>query len=193
MARIVAMLTMLAALTTAIPAPVRAQEDDGAVPACELSGGYGFVHDFDLEENLPAGGYFSAAANINRWFALVGDVGVNQRTFREADIVSLTGTVVSGGVGPRFFSKINHFVPYGQVLAGATYARAEFRSAVFDTNSDETFFSLQPGAGMLVYFNHRVGAQIAVDYRWVDPFSDDGEDWSEFRFVSGVVVAFGSR
>ena len=101
--------------------------------------------------------------------------------------------VVSGGVGPRVFKKVDHFVPYAQMLAGATYARAELRSDVMDMDSDDTFFSLQPGVGLLMYFNSRIGAQVAVDYRWVDPTANDGEDWSEFRFGTGIVVGFGSR
>jgi hypothetical protein len=173
--------------------PSIAQENDQSVPACELSGGYAFVRDFDLSENLPAGGYFSATANLSRWFGLVGDVSLSRRTFDEGNTVNITGTVVSAGVGPRAFRKLNRFVPYAQVLAGATYTRAELRSEVMDVDADETFFSVQPGAGVLMYFNSRVGAQVSFDYRWVDPAADDGEDWGEFRFVTGVVVGFGSR
>jgi hypothetical protein len=184
---------LVAALLSAVPAAVQAQEDGQSVSACEISGGYAFLRDFDLEENLPGGGYFSAAANLTRWFGIASEVNFNRRTFDMDDIVSVTGTVVSGGVGPRVFKKVNHFVPYAQVLAGATYARAELQSVVMDIDSDDTFFSLQPGFGLLMYFNSRVGAQVAVDYRWVDPTAQDGEDWSEFRFGTGIVVGFGSR
>jgi hypothetical protein len=45
-----------------------------------------------------------------------------------------------------------------------------------------------------MYFNSRIGAQVAADYRWVNPEgSDDGDDTTEFRFITGVVVGFGSR
>lgn len=192
MARRIVYSMLVAALLSA-PTAVVAQEDGPSVPACEISGGYAFIRDFDLEENLPGGGYFSAAANLTRWFGIVGEVNFNRRTFDMEDVVSMTGTVVSGGAGPRVFAKVDRIVPYAQLLAGATYARAELRSIVTDMNSDETFFSLQPGIGVLMYFNSRVGAQVAVDYRWVDPTAQDGEDWSEFRFVTGIVVGFGSR
>lgn len=192
MARRIVYSMLVAALLSA-PTAVVAQEDGPSVPACEISGGYAFIRDFDLEENLPGGGYFSAAANLTRWFGIVGEVNFNRRTFDMEDVVSMTGTVVSGGAGPRVFAKVDRIVPYAQLLAGATYARAELRSIVMDMNSDETFFSLQPGIGVLMYFNSRVGAQVAVDYRWVDPTAQDGEDWSEFRFVTGIVVGFGSR
>jgi hypothetical protein len=184
---------LVVALLSALSTPVLAQEDGQSVPACEISGGYAFLRDFDLEENLPGGGYFAAAANLTRWFGIIGEVNFNRRTFDMDDVVSVTGTVVSGGVGPRVFRKVDRFVPYAQMLAGATYARAELRSVVMDADADDTFFSLQPGGGVLMYFNSRVGAQVAVDYRWVDPTAGDGEDWSEFRFATGIVVGFGSR
>lgn len=182
-----------AALLVLAAAPALAQEGDTAVPAYEVSGGYGFTRDFDFEENFPAGWYFSAAANLNRWFAVVGEVTGSHKTLREADLVSVRVTMLTGMGGPRFFRKVGRFVPYGQALVGAAHARAALRSSVFDADENETFFALQPGVGVLMYFNHRIGAQVSADFRWIDPFERGALDSSEFRVLTGVVVGFGSR
>ena len=66
-------LPMAAALLLVVPVPPSfAQEGDHSVPACELSGGYGFAHDFDLDENVPAAWYISAAATPAGWFGVAG-------------------------------------------------------------------------------------------------------------------------
>lgn len=62
----------VAVLVVVAAAPSFAQEGDRSVPACELSGGYEFMHDFDLGKNVPAGRHFSAAGNPSRWFGVVG-------------------------------------------------------------------------------------------------------------------------
>ena len=175
--------------------PSFAQEIDRSVPACELSGGYGFMHDYDLEENVPAGWYFSAAGNITRWFGVVGEVTGSHKTFDEGQpFVTAKGTVLTGMAGPRFFRKVGKFVPYGQVLAGAAHARVSLKSVLGNEKDNETDFAVQPGGGVLMYFNSRVGAQISADYRWIDPAGKgEDEDGSEFRVLTGMVIGFGSR
>lgn len=185
----VAVLVIVAAV------PSFAQEGDKSVPACELSGGYGFMHDFDLEENVPAGWYFSAAGNITRWFAVVGEVAGSHKTFDDAQpFATVKGTLLTGMGGPRFFRKFGHFVPYGQALVGAAYARGTVKALGFEETEDQTDFAVQPGVGVLMYFNRRIGAQVSADYRWINPAgADDSEDTDELRFLTGIVVGFGSR
>ena len=195
MARRVVLLTAAAVLVLSASLPAFAQEGDKSVPACELSGGYGFMRDYELEENLPAGWYFSAAANLNRWFGVVGEVAGSHKTFDEGQpFATIKGTLLTGMAGPRFFRKFGHFVPYGQALVGAAYARGTVKALGIKQTEDETDFAFQPGGGVLMYFNRRVGAQMAFDYRWINPAGKGSdEDTSEFRFLTGTVVGFGSR
>lgn len=196
MAKRFALAIAVALVVAAAAAPTFGQEADKSVPACELSGGYGFLHDYDLEENIPAGWYFSAAGNINRWFGLVGEIAGSHKTFDEAQpFATVKGTVLTGLGGPRVFRKFGRFVPYGQVLAGAAHIRTSMSSPLAGKESDhETYFALQPGGGLLLFFNSRIGAQVSADYRWIRPnddASDEGLD--EFRVLTGIVVGFGSR
>ena len=52
------------------PPSARAQEVGALpVPVAELSAGYAFMRDIDVDENFPAGWYLSGGANLNQWFA----------------------------------------------------------------------------------------------------------------------------
>ena len=50
------------------------------LPVGEASAGYAFMRDTTMEENFPAGWYFSAAANVNNWFGLAGEVTGGHKT-----------------------------------------------------------------------------------------------------------------
>lgn len=186
MARRVVLLTAAAVLVLAVSLPVFAQEGDKSVPACELSGGYGFMRDFELEENLPAGWYFSAAANLSRWFGVVGEVAGSHKTFDGHPFRGGRLTVLTGLGGPRVFRKVGHVVPYGQALVGAAHLRS---SNGFTFGATDLAF--QPGFGVLMYFNSRIGAQVSADYRLI--YDDAEAHADEFRFLTGIVVGFGSR
>lgn len=195
MAKRFVLLIAVAALLVVAVAPSFAQEGDKSVPACELSGGYGFMHDYGLDENLPAGWYFSAVGNLNRWLGVVGEVAGSHKTFDDAQpFATVKGTLLTGMGGPRFFRRFGHFVPYGQALVGAAYARGTVKALGAKETEDETDFAFQPGVGVLMYFNRRIGAQVSADYRWINPAgAGDSEDTDEFRFLTGIVVGFGSR
>jgi hypothetical protein len=195
MAKRFALLFAAAALLIGGSGPVFAQEGDRSVPAAELSGGYGFLRDFDLDENVPAGWYFSAAGNLTRWFGVVGEVTGSRKTFDDMQpLATVKGSIYTGMAGPRFFTKVGRFVPYGQMLVGAAHVRASSSSILGNFKDEDTYFALQPGGGVLVYLNSRIGAQVSADYRWIDPAADDRDaSADEFRFLTGIVVGFGSR
>jgi Outer membrane protein beta-barrel domain len=195
MAKRIVLLSAAALLVLVVAAPSVAQEGDKSVPAYELSGGYGFMRDFELEENVPAGWYFSATANLNRWFGVVGEIAGSHKTLDDGQpLATLKMTLLTGMGGPRFFRKFGGVVPYTQALVGAAYARGTIKGPNIKVSEDQTDFAFQPGVGVLMYFNRRVGAQVSADYRWINPGGDDdGEDTHEFRFLTGIVVGFGSR
>jgi len=122
-------------------------------PIVEVSGGYSFLRDQEIEENFH-GWVASVAGNLNSWFGIVGEVGGNYRT------IQVFGTDVDLSVhsfmfGPRlsgrqradvtpFFQFLNALevgfvslgealdltTPSGRALAGMRAVFAEFERAI---------------------------------------------------------------
>ena len=171
-----------------------------AQPRIEISGGYSFLHDLTIEENFPAGWYFSTAVNPLDWLGVVGEVTGAYKTMEEnlALELDVQGYTLMGG--PRFFRRFGHITPYGQFLMGAAYGRIEATplpdlQAVLGSSSrseSSTEFAIQPGGGISIYMNDHVGVRLSMDYRRI-VFNEEEEDNSEFRMLTGIVIGFGGR
>lgn len=83
--------------------PVQAQ----LVPAAEVSAGYGFMHDAELEETFPVGWLASVAWNVTDVFAIIAELS-GQHT--RSDYESLSTETVSGSCG-GFGGCFNFFGP----------------------------------------------------------------------------------
>src|SRR5688572_7615119 len=106
-------------------APNASAQERGALPlpVGEASAGYAFMRDTTMDENFPAGWYFSAAANLNDWFGLAGEVTGGHKTMTDIAPVSVKTNLYTALGRPRFFSKRGRIVPFAQVLAGAAHLR----------------------------------------------------------------------
>jgi opacity protein-like surface antigen len=166
-----------------------------AQPLVEMSGGYSFMHDFTIEENFPAGWYFSTAVNPADWFGVVGEISGTYKTLAEDLLVEVKTRGYTFMGGPRFFKRIGRITPYGQFLVGGAYGRVEatpLTASGIDVTESSTELAFQPGGGISVYMNDRVGLRMSMDYRRI-VFDDDEEDNSEFRVLTGIVIGFGGR
>jgi opacity protein-like surface antigen len=197
--RILVVLAMGAVLAVASPRAFAQEATGTPQPLVEISGGYSFMHDFTIEEDFPAGWYFSTAVNPLDWFGLVGEVTGARKTLAETSIVDLKARGYTFMGGPRFFRRFSHVTPYGQFLVGGAHGRVEATLApglepVGDMSAtvSSTEFALQPGGGVSVYLNNHVGLRLSLDYRRI-VFDNDEEDNSEFRMLTGIVIGFGSR
>jgi opacity protein-like surface antigen len=185
-----------ALLATASP-PALAQEGAAAAqPLVEISGGYSFMRDFTIEENFPAGWYFSTALNPLDWFGLVGEVTGAYKTLDENLLLKVKTHGYTFMGGPRFFRRFGQITPYGQLLVGGVHGRVEatpLRDMGFPSVTESsTEFAFQPGGGISVYLNDHVGVRLSMDYRRI-VFDNEEEDNSEFRVLTGIVIGFGSR
>lgn len=187
----------LCAVILAPAAPASAQELGALpVPAVEVSAGYAFMRDTTMEENFPAGWYFAAGTNLNRWFGLTGEVTGAHKTFNEEPFFRLKANLYTFMGGPRFFVKRGRFMPFAQVLAGAAHLRSKVTlpgQGISDMRENDTEFALQPGGGLGILLTRNVGLRTAVDYRRIMFFEDGEEDNSEVRVLAGVVFAWGAR
>lgn len=154
------------------------------VPAGDVSGGYSFVRDQELEENFQ-GWVGSAAFNLSPWLGVVGEVGGNYKTLSAFGTdVDLSVHTFAGGVRTSFRGS-SSVTPFAQLLVGA--ARAS--GSVLGVSESDTEFMVQPGGGVDVWFQPTVGLRIGGDYRRI--LEDSGAN--EFRFHAGIVAAFGKR
>jgi opacity protein-like surface antigen len=175
-----------------------AQEgDELPLPVAEASAGYAFMRDTTIEENFPAGWYFSTAANLTRWFGVAGEVNGSHKTLDGFVLapVSVKASLYTFMGGPRFFIKRGRIVPFAQVLAGAAHLRFNATDTSLDADGSDTKFALQPGGGVTVLLTPNASVRGAVDYRRIVFTEDDefDEDESQVRFIAGVVFGWGAR
>jgi opacity protein-like surface antigen len=187
-------LAMSALLSAASPEAFAQEGTATPQPLVEISGGYSFMRDFTIEENFPAGWYFSTAVNPLNWFGLVGEVTGARKTMEENSFLALKTQAYTFLGGPRFFRRFGHVTPYGQFLVGGAHGRVEAThfSGLGPVVESSTEFAFQPGGGVSVYLNDHVGVRLSMDYRRI-VFDNDEEDNSEFRMLTGIVIGFGGR
>lgn len=193
-------LAIVAVCMVVFAAAPSAWAQEGAsppLPLAEVSGGYAYMRDTTSEENFPTGWYSSAAANLNRWFGLAGEITGAHETLTDLAPIPVKASLYTFMGGPRFFFKRGRVVPYAQIIVGAAHLRAEAAEGVgtLDAADTDTKFAFQPGGGVTVLLTHNVGVRGAVDYRRI-VFTDAdefGEDNSQVRAIAGVVFGWGIR
>lgn len=159
------------------------------------------MQDTSAEHRYPAGWYFSAAANMNQWFGVVGEAS---GSYRSEDATFESGTfsekeqVYTFMGGPRFFRKVGRIVPFGQALVGIatkrlqqTETRTEGYAAGVNTWSPSSSnLAIQPGGGVTIYLVERVGLRVSGDYRIIVRYE---HVLNEFRFPTGFTLQWGRR
>jgi len=135
----------------------------------DFSGGYQFhriVADGD-GFNMPAGWGASVALG-NAWVKAVGDVAGNYKD--GFDIHTFQGGVEFSGVQKRF-------VPYVRALTGL--------AQLSGGGDSESAYVFTPEAGVKMFGNDHVGAQVSVGY---PVMFKDGEHLKNLRFFAGIVI-----
>jgi opacity protein-like surface antigen len=167
------------------------------LPRVEASAGYAYLRDTTIEEDFPAGWYFSAAANLSTWFGLAGEVtGAHKESIDFAPATAKANLYTFMG-GPRFFFKRGRIVPFAQALVGAAHLQWNATAPIgaLDPTDSDTKFAFQPGGGVTVILSEHVSVRGAVDYRRIVFTTDDfdEEDDSQIRVIAGVVFGWGAR
>ena len=179
---------ILVLLTCSSPAFAQAP----AAPAVEVFGGYSllpsnFITDFPRRTSHGVQG--SVAVNVNRWFGIVGDAGIQWNTTSDLgpNFAGLTAktTVREWLVGPRFTKRSEK----ADVFAGGW-----FGTSIGSANDDFKGFAdsgvtFGGGAGVDVHAGRR--AAIRVQYDLIGSFADIVEGNS--RLGIGVVLRLGEK
>ena len=179
-------------------APVLAQEGGAPpVPLVEVSAGYAYMYDSDMEEEFPRGWFFSGAANVTRWFGVVGEVSGAHKTFTDEPGLKARLNLYTTMGGPRVFMQTGRVVPFAQFLVGAAHARTKVTFPVEmggmrEFKENDTEFAIQPGGGVTVLLTRNVAVRGSFDYRRIF-IGDADEAISEVRGGVGFVFGWGSR
>jgi opacity protein-like surface antigen len=150
-----------------------------------------------MEEDFPAGWFSSAAANLNGWFGLAGEITGAHKKLTHIAPIAVKANLYTFMGGPRFFFKRGRIVPFAQIIAGAAHLRwnASESTGSLDATDTDTKFAFQPGGGLTVLLTQNVSVRGAVDYRRI-VFTDADEfdeDESQVRVIGGVVLGWGAR
>lgn len=153
----------------------------------DVSGGYQATRTAD--QTFALGWSADVSSNLNDAWGIVAEVSGTRRDEADADLgVDVRLSLYSLGAGMRWSGRgAARIVPYLQTLAGATRigAHAEVRGTEIGDSSVK--FMLQPGGGVDVRLNERLGLFGQADYRRV--FLDDGDGASgenQLRVLLGV-------
>jgi hypothetical protein len=147
----------------------------------DVAGGWAFLHEEDL--NVPKGWFAAVAGDVNKWLGIVGQVSGNYKTVTELGIDVDTNIHIFGA-GPRFSGTQNaKLTPYGQVLFGVARVNASVPN-VPGADFSETDFAVQPGAGIDITPNGRVGVRLQVAGTFI---RTEEETLRELQFMVGIV------
>jgi opacity protein-like surface antigen len=158
-------------------APDRSGQDryGSEVPRYELSAGYAFLRDEDV--NVPLGWSTSFAFNFTNSLGAVADIGGNYKTIEGVDV-----GVHAFLVGSRYSFRGERVTPYLEGLIGV----ARFTASV--ANVSESDFAVQFGVGIGYKVSDRVSLRTGVDFRNV---SSEGGSTQQYRVLAGVSFGFG--
>lgn len=178
-----------------------------SLPAGEFSAGWRLLtlpHAFgEQSETMPLGWYADVAGNLNRVFAVVGEVAGNYKSFDENETQFGTAVRVNADINMHTFlggvrvsaRQVPAFTPYVQALFGLARAAGTIKGEatiagrtveVIDEHESESDFAIDAGGGVNFNLSDRFAVRTGASYLRVGG-SDGG---NAFRFGVGVVVPF---
>jgi len=148
-------------------------------PRYELSAGYAFLRDQDIETSFPVGWSTSFALNLTNSLGVVADVGGSYKSEAGGDL-----NIYAFLGGARYSFRGERLTPYVEALAGVARASVS-AGGVSDSASD---FAAQAGVGIGFKVSDRVSLRTGFDFRNI--FSE-GASAQEYRVLAGVSFGFG--
>jgi len=186
-------LTAACAFLFGLTTPALAQRSSPTTaPTFEVGAAYQalFVTD-DPGTTFPAGFALDVAINSGA-FGFVVEGGFSRRSESHASD-DIQFDFWHAGAGVRWSRRMNpRFSPYVQILAGVAFHDVKGGIAGFDQSDITSHFMWQPGGGVNVALNTRVGIFGAVDYRQVflDEDTEGDSGLNEIRLLAGVRLVF---
>ena len=155
----------------------------------EVSGGYQTTRAAD--QTFAVGWSLDLSRSLDDAWGVVAEISGAHRVEGDGDLgVDVKLSLHSLGAGARWSRRgATRIVPFLQMLAGVTRVSAHAEILGTEVGGSSTEFMLQPGGGVNVRLNERVGLVGQADYRRVfldDSDRESGE--SQLRALLGVRV-----
>ena len=199
-------------LAPAIPMPPQAttqskSSSNETTPVVDVFIGYSFVRFGTHAAAVPSGtqkesfnwhGLTGAlAGNVNRWFSLVGDLGV----YRIKDLPpGISGSAYTYMFGPQFSHRGERWTPFVHALFGAArlsdiqVTTIPTGSSFFNRSFSENAFATALGGGVDGNFNKHIGVRIfQVEYLLTKFTDGNNNKQNSLRASAGVVIHFGGN
>ena len=182
---------------TPFPSAAAAAKDTRApgqlLPRFEVSGGYSYLdfHPGDIFNSFGGhGATGSFTYNATRYLGLTGEIG-GYNYQRNIGGNQVQGSLTSFLFGPRLnLRKFDHFVPFGEMLIGASRAGVELTGG-----DQQSTFAFAPGGGVDVVITKNLAWRFAeLNYmmtNFAGPALASNGRQNNLRLGSGVVYRFG--
>jgi len=148
-------------------------------PRYELSVGYAFLRDQDIETSFPVGWNSSLALNLTNSLGVVSDIGGSYKSEAGATL-----NIYAFLAGARYSFRGERVTPYVEGLLGVARASAS-AGGMSESASD---FAAQAGVGIGFKVSDSVSLRTGFDFRNI--FSE-GTSLQEYRVQAGVSFGFG--
>jgi hypothetical protein len=125
-------------------------------------------------------------------FGFVAEGGWSRRS-ESHDVDDVQFDFWHAGAGVRWSRHVNpRLRPYAQFLVGAAFHDVSGSIAGLDQSDTTAHFFWQPGGGVNIALNNRMGIFGAVDYRHVslDEDTEGNSGLNEIRLLVGVRLSF---
>jgi hypothetical protein len=152
----------------------------------DVSGGYQTTRAAD--QIFAAGWSADVSSNLNDVWGIVAEISGTHREEADADLgADVTLSIHSFGGGLRWSKRGSRIVPFLQMLAGATRMSAQAEVQGTEIGESVVKVMLQPGGGIEVRLNERLGVVGQADYRRVFLDESDGQSGeNQVRVFLGV-------
>ena len=170
------MKIVIGALVVILTIAASATADDHSF---EVSGGYAYLNEHTISQNVPRGWTGGIAAAVTSWLTIAGEVG-------DSYVPAVAATPGSTSLysflaGPRYVARVHERVSaFGQFLVGDAHASQGVYSVLAATDD----LAYQPGGGVDIVVAPRWAARFQGDFRAV---RDAGTTFNQGRFTAGIV------
>jgi hypothetical protein len=158
------------------------------LPRAEVFGGFSYLPagKADFPRDNSYGFQFSIAANVNRWFGVVGDFAGQYRTVTDLGLgypgVTAKTSVYEYLAGPRFSIRREKYTVFFHGLIGG----AKGNSGI--SGFSESGIAVGAGGGIDINLNDRIAIR-AIQLDYIASFVEILED--NARFGCGIVIKLG--
>jgi hypothetical protein len=176
------MFAAISAILIGFAQPADAQ----GTPKFELGVGYQYMHDNNTSLDFTKGWVVSVGADVVSWFGLVGEFGGSYNTLASVGSTSVSVSEYTFLGGPKFtVTSKSPVAPFAQILFGGANGSIDYSQPNLSLSASQTYFAVQPGAGIDFNPAPGFGFRFEVDARTLH--RSDMDNVGQWRMIGAIV------